>query len=136
MKKLLSSFLLVATLFLVACERDATYDEFAACLTDEGFIFYGSFTCPHCHDQKELFEDSIDLIDYKECNAQAKESDREICEEAGIKSYPTWELPNGEQVVGVQSLEKLRDASSCALPGDSVLFQSTTSESQTFAPVE
>lgn len=124
MKKLLA-LSLVATLFLVACgERDATYDKFAACLEDQGAVFYGAFWCPHCKDQKDMFGDSEDVLPYVECDAKGKDPQVELCREKGITSYPTWHFADGSVLTGARSLEELSEKTSCPLPGEerSVMF--------------
>ena len=83
--------------------------ELARHLTAVGAKKYGAFTCPHCHDQKELFgKEAFSEIDYIECNSAGKNPQPKLCQAAGIKGYPTWEI-NGQLYPGVQSLETLAD---------------------------
>ena len=126
MKKLLSLLLISIALFTIACERDTTYDNFTQCLADSGTIFYGAFWCPHCQSQKELFGDSADLLPYVECDANGKNANPAACNAAGIKTYPTWILPDGTIETGTKSLEQLGEWTSCPLPGEeSILVQPT-----------
>lgn len=87
--------------------------EIAQCLTDKGVKFYGAFWCPHCHDQKELFGDAMQYIDYIECDARGENSDPEACLSANITSYPTWIFPGQERLVGARNVEELAEKASC-----------------------
>jgi hypothetical protein len=87
------------------------YDEFAECLTAEGFIMAGTDWCSNCQKQKNLFGKSFKLIDYKNCDV-----DKEWCSTNGVDRYPTWILPNGNKRPGAQELYSLQQASSnCSL---------------------
>lgn len=109
MKKIV---LLLALVLLSACTRQpAKYDEFAQCLTDNNFTMYGTEWCPHCKDQKALFGDSLDLVDYVNCDLK-----QSVCREAGITGYPTWGTNSSEKLVGGQTLEILAQKSKCELP--------------------
>ena len=86
----------------------------AQCLTDKGVTFYGAFWCPHCATQRAAFgKEATELINYVECSNQDR-SMTEACEEAGIESYPTWELTDGSRVSGVQKLSDLAEYNGCA----------------------
>lgn len=80
-------------------------------LTITGAKFYGSYLCPHCAEQKEMFGGSVKRLPYVECQPggpsvpQAAE-----CNAKNIQGYPTW-IINGERLVGTQSLETLAQAS-------------------------
>ena len=58
------------------------------CLTDKGAKFYGSFQCPACAKQKQLFGKSIKYVNYIECGALGQQN--KICNDANIDAYPTW----------------------------------------------
>lgn len=83
------------------------YDKLAQHLTDIGVKIYGASTCPACQRQKELFGDSWKYINYIECSTPAGYIQARACQVADIKSYPTWEFPDGEKITGVLSPEKL-----------------------------
>ena len=75
-----------------------------------GVRFYGSWTCPACKRQLNLFglQDS-DAIPYVECNKPEQYPDQaKLCRNADLRVYPTWELSDGSRLEGVQSLETLR----------------------------
>ncbi|ERT07552.1 VKORC1/thioredoxin domain protein [Lyngbya aestuarii BL J] len=72
---------------------------------------YGAYWCPHCHDQKQLFgKEAFAMIDYVECDPKGKNARPQLCKEAGITGYPTWEI-DGQFYPGTASLEKLADLS-------------------------
>ena len=77
------------------------YDEFAQYLTEQGAIMYGTEWCPHCKNQKALFGNSFQYINYIDCD---KESN--ICDAAEVKGFPTWEI-DGRLYPGEQSFEEL-----------------------------
>jgi glutaredoxin len=76
---------------------------------ENGVKMYGAFWCPHCIDQKELFEDAKDLIPYVECTEE-----KEVCQREGISGYPTWKFTDGTSLSGSQSLSLLAQKSDCA----------------------
>jgi hypothetical protein len=88
------------------------YDNFAKCLTAEGFIMAGTEWCSNCQDQKGLFGKSFKYINYKNCG-----TNEEWCSANGINRYPTWILPDGTKRQGNQELSSLQQTSSnCNLP--------------------
>ena len=95
--------------------EEKNHDEFAQCLTDKGFKMYGSVYCGHCNAQKKMFGSSWEYVTHFECSSQYG-GQTEECVEAGIMAYPTWVLPDGTQVLGEQSFEKLSELSGCSLP--------------------
>ncbi|MGC9047005.1 MAG: hypothetical protein ACP5IC_02735 [Minisyncoccia bacterium] len=85
-------------------------DSFAKCLTDKGFVLYGLYSCPHCQAQKNLFGNSLQYIKYVECSQNTQ-----LCIDKHIDAVPTWIGPDGKQIVGEQSLERLSQLSGCLL---------------------
>lgn len=71
---------------------------------------YGAYWCPHCADQKELFEGAADQVPYVECDPEGENSQAQLCQEKNIQGYPTWEI-DGQFYPGVQSLEALAQLS-------------------------
>jgi uncharacterized membrane protein len=68
---------------------------------------YGAFWCPHCFEQKQLFgEEAFKEIDYIECAPEGKNPQSQACIDAGIQSFPTWEI-KGKIYQGVQLPEEL-----------------------------
>lgn len=100
--------------------RPGEYDAFAQCITDKGATFYGAFWCPHCQAQKRLFGGSADLLPYVECSMPDGQTQKPECTEKGIKSYPTWVFPDGQDpLLGEQSFEELAERTGCELPATS-----------------
>lgn len=80
-------------------------------LTATGAKMYTAYTCPHCHEQKELFgKKAVNLINDIECNPRGKNARPDLCQAAGLRGVPTWEI-NGKMYPGVQRLETLADLS-------------------------
>lgn len=91
-------------------------DAFAQCLGEKGAMFYGAFWCPHCRDQKALFERSSSQLPYTECSTPDGKSQIQECVDTGINSYPTWIFADGSRVEKVMSLEDLANKTGCVLP--------------------
>lgn len=80
-------------------------------LTAIGAKKYGAFWCPHCYEQKQLFgKAAFDKINYIECDPRGVDPQPETCQQAGVQSYPSWEI-NGEMYRGTQPLERLAEIS-------------------------
>ncbi len=94
----------------------ASYDSFAECLNEAGAIFYGTFWCPHCQEQKSLFKNSAKKLNYVECSTPDGQSQTEICKEEGITGYPTWKFTDGSELSGVQQFSSLAEKTNCPLP--------------------
>ena len=79
---------------------------------------FGAYWCPHCHDQQALFgQEAFSYIDYVECAADGYETQMELCQAAGVRGFPTWEI-NGELYDGVRPLNELADISGYTGPRD------------------
>ncbi len=109
--------LLIAGLFYWSywnSKQPGKYDEFAKCLTEKGVKFYGAYWCPRCADQKKLFGNSMQYIDYIECAIPGgdKGVQTAICQKEKIESYPTWEI-NGQKTIGVLQLSYLASVTGC-----------------------
>ena len=85
------------------------FDEFAECLTEEGAIFYGTEWCGFCQQQKAMFGESMEYINFIDCD-----QNRDECMSEGIRGYPTWKI-NGELYSGLQQLTRLSDLTGCAI---------------------
>ncbi len=95
------------------------YDSFAQCINDSGAKYYGAFWCPHCQKQGALFGSAKQYLPYIECSNPDK-SQTQVCKDAKIEGYPTWELRDGtrlpvENDAGV-SLKTLAEKTQCVLP--------------------
>ncbi len=91
------------------------FDSFAQCLTDAGAKFYGAYWCPHCQDQKKLLQNSKKLP-YIECSTPDGKNQTQICIDAKITGYPTWDFADGTRLDGELTLEELSQKTNCALP--------------------
>ncbi len=79
-------------------------------LSEREATMYGSHTCVHCENQKELFGGAFGHITYVECSRSGPDPDPALCAAKNIKSYPTWEI-GGEFHEGIKTLEQLGEIS-------------------------
>ncbi|MBR8828730.1 MAG: vitamin K epoxide reductase family protein [Gomphosphaeria aponina SAG 52.96 = DSM 107014] len=87
-------------------------------LTAVGAKKYGAFWCPHCYEQKQLFgQEAFAKINYLECDPQGEDPQTQLCVDAGIQGFPSWEV-NGELYPGTQTLERLAELSGYTGPMD------------------
>ncbi len=93
-------------------------DGFAQCLKTNGAVFYGAFWCKYCQSQKAEFGRSAKYLPYVECSTPNGRGLTQVCKDAGIKSYPTWQFGQSTttRISGKASLEDLAKATSCILP--------------------
>ena len=117
MKKILKShwkYIVIALILLGALysyknitkkEIQSQYEDFAKYLTEQGVKMYGTEWCSHCKNQKKLFGNSFQYINYTDCD-----KDRNECDIAGITGYPTWKI-NKQNYPGEQSLKRLAELS-------------------------
>jgi len=97
---------------LVLGEKD--YTGFATCLADKGYVLAGTDWCPHCKTQKAIFKGAFEEViipmgAYKDCD-----HDQQWCQDHDVKGYPTWILPDGNTLVGVQKIDALSRISGCS----------------------
>lgn len=91
-------------------------DALAQCINDSGAKYYGAFWCPNCKNQEALFGRSARLLPRIECSTPDGKGQLQVCKDAGIQGYPTWDFPNGERLTGTQGLDMLAQFTGCALP--------------------
>lgn len=102
--------------YFVVYRRPANaLDGFAKCLTDKGVKMYGAWWCPHCADQKELFGDAFQYVNYVECSPPGQKTQTDVCKQAGLKGYPTWQFADGSRAEGTVHLESLSEKTGCKL---------------------
>ncbi|MDP2625254.1 MAG: protein disulfide isomerase family protein [Candidatus Peregrinibacteria bacterium] len=87
------------------------YAEFAQCLTDEGLVMYGTDWCPYCQEQKGMFEEAFEFIEYVNCDFN-----QSTCTSKGITGYPAWFLNDRRWGDGVQNFYDFAEATGCELP--------------------
>jgi len=109
--------LILIILYLIL-PKSSKYDGFAQCLTDSGTKMYGAYWCPHCQEQKKLFGSSWDKVNYVECATPGSNEPKAVCNDAAIKSYPTWVFADGESISGGLSLQQLSSFTDCPLPAE------------------
>ncbi|MEK6947923.1 MAG: hypothetical protein AABX19_01645 [Nanoarchaeota archaeon] len=115
MKKVIIVMFLVLTVIVFGCSKsDPVKDEFAKCLSDKGVKFFGSYQCSHCTNQKALFGSSMKYVAYIECGPLGGPQNQ-VCVDAKIVSYPTWEFADGSRLVGERSLNELGEKAGCPL---------------------
>ena len=107
---------LAAVLWIKSSGQPGELDAFADCLKEKGAVFYGTFWCKHCQNQKALFGKSVKRLPYVECSTPDGRSQLSICKAKNIESYPTWEFNDGSRLAGVLSLTQLSEKTGCQLP--------------------
>ncbi len=86
---------------------DSTYiQQLAQFLSDNGMILYGTYWDQDTINQKKLFNDSADKIDYVECDRAGADANPDECLAQSVQTYPTW-IYKGKQYQGIQSLAAL-----------------------------
>ena len=103
-------------LLVSANNKPGKLDEFARCLKDKGAVFYGTFWCPHCQNQKAMFGKSAKLLPYIECSTPDGQSQLAVCQEKKIEGYPTWEFTDSSRESGEVPLSRLSEKTGCPLP--------------------
>jgi hypothetical protein len=102
--------------YSVSRKRQSPLDAFAQCLGAKQAKMYGLFWCPHCSEQKEMFDSAAQYLPYIECGIEGSHQEEPKCLQAGIKNFPTWVFPDGTRVEGKQALEFLSQKTGCSLP--------------------
>jgi hypothetical protein len=88
-------------------------------LRKKGIKMYGAFWCGHCSHQKELFgQQAFTSIQYIECDPKGKNPQPQQCIKAGVKGFPTWQLPNGKTFPGQAALSDLAKVSGYTGPSN------------------
>jgi hypothetical protein len=82
-------------------------------LRSRGAIFYGAWWCPACFQQKNLFgKEAGNRLPYVECDPKTPPpprpgEGRERCLAAGVRAFPTWDMPGRPRLEGVQTVDEL-----------------------------
>jgi glutaredoxin len=120
MRKIVTGALIVAAfaavIYLGLRKRGNRLDGFAKCLAAKQVKMYGAYWCPHCAEQKEMFESSFQYVPYVECGIPGSREEAPACKEAGIKHFPTWQFGDAERREGTQPLPALGTKTGCSLP--------------------
>lgn len=91
-------------------------DGFAKCLGEKGAVFYGAFWCPHCQNQKRMFDTSAQYLPYVECSLPSGRGQTQECTDKGITGYPTWVFADESRLSGEIPLKDLAEKTGCELP--------------------
>lgn len=110
------TFVALVAWFIITPGKTGPLDGFATCLKDKGAKFYGAFWCPHCRTQKAMFGRSAKLLPYIECSTPNGQSQNQICKDAKIEGYPTWEFKDSSRLSGEIPLATLAEKTACELP--------------------
>lgn len=87
----------------------------ARCLTDKGFVMYGSITCSACSAQRKAFGQAFAHIKEIECNPHAPNSQVQLCLKRKIRKTPTWIAEkDGKEVKRIEGYQLLEDLASFA----------------------
>lgn len=101
-------------------KRVVQLKAFAQCISKSEAKFYGAFWCPHCQDQKALFQtifaDASKDLPYIECSTPDSNGQLKVCQDANIKVYPTWKFANGTTHEGFLNIKELAEKTKCPLP--------------------
>ena len=85
-------------------------EKLARCLTDKGFVVYGTSTCSGCRAQRKAFGDAWSYINYVECDPHEPESQVDRCLKFKIRKTPTWILEvDGKEIKRLESYQLLED---------------------------
>lgn len=88
----------------------------AKCLTEKGVRLFGTYWCPACQSQKEMFKEVAKYLPYIECALEGNRQElAPICQQAGVTSFPDWRFPDGTQQEGMQTIEQLAELSGCVI---------------------
>lgn len=102
------------------------YVGFAKCLTQSGTVMYGTYWCPHCLNQKEMFGKlGFAEINYVECDPRGANAKPQLCLDKGVKTYPRWIFNDNSTFEGEVTLEKLAEKTGCKLPEENPAENST-----------
>eukprot|EP00434_Breviolum_minutum_P002135 symbB.v1.2.001884.t1/scaffold79.1/size344139/15 len=82
--------------------------EVARQLRSGGAMFYGTFWCPACDAQRQLFGmPAWQSVPYVECDARNARGEPKRCVEAGVDAIPFWTFADGSTHSGVMSVSDL-----------------------------
>jgi len=101
---------------VLAPTKPGKLDAFASCIKESGATYYGAFWCPNCKNQEALFGRSARLLPRVECSTPDGRGQLQVCQDADIKGYPTWDFANGTRESGTLPLERLSEVTGCLLP--------------------
>jgi thiol-disulfide isomerase/thioredoxin len=81
-------------------------------LQSKKVVMYGTFWCPHCQRQKELFgREAWKYVNYVECSANGYKSQFDTCLDENVDGYPTWKFGHGKIQGGEMELIDIAEKS-------------------------
>ena len=95
---------LIIALGIMYYPKQTSTADVAKCIGQHSML-YVQYGCVHCKNQEDMFGDNVKYLNMVDCYYE-----RDKC--ANIQATPTWVI-NGNQTVGVQSLEKLKELTGC-----------------------
>jgi len=98
----------IAAVIVIILFKNNSYadEQVMACIASKSQM-YGSATCPHCAEQKQILGNYAGLFNITDCY-----TDIGKCTKEKIEYFPTW-IISGEKYVGVKSIEELKTISNC-----------------------
>lgn len=113
----LISVFIMYTLQKSSGESNLDLTELAQCMTDEGVVMYGSFTCIPCARQRQYFGEAFEHVVEIECNPKGENPETERCVAKGIEHTPTFIIErDGEEfgrIDGFQNAQTLAEFAGC-----------------------
>lgn len=80
----------------------------AKLLKSSGALFYGTWWCPACDEQRQLFgKEAWALVPYVECGVGGIGEEPAKCNAAGVNEIPYWVFPDGTKISNLLSLDDL-----------------------------
>jgi hypothetical protein len=86
-------------------------------LTASGAKLYGTFWCPYCRKQEQMFGAAMAKLPLVECDPQGKNPQTALCQQAGVSGFPSWEV-KGKLYPGMRSPAELAHLSGYTGPQD------------------
>ncbi|CAE7698328.1 unnamed protein product [Symbiodinium pilosum] len=89
-------------------------------LQQGGAVFYGTFWCPACDAQRQVFgQPAWAQVPYVECDERASQSDPQRCLKAGVDAIPFWTFADGTTHAGVLTVSDLQAKLQTSTPAGS-----------------
>ena len=113
----------------------------ATALAKSGAVFYGTYWCRFCDQQRQLFgKTAWPRVPAYECDPRGTKAQPAKCAAAAVEAYPTW-VVNGKTLTGVQTLAALEAAlgtspSAATRAADSILISPENVKRRRTAPAE
>jgi hypothetical protein len=113
-----ASVVFIAGAYALPTQQGTEYaykEGLARHLSASGVKFYGAFWCRFCEEQKRMFGAAAIHLPYVECDPRSPEWRPGVCERAGVRAYPTWDI-GGRRFEGMIPLADLARLSGYSPP--------------------